>query len=289
VNIIVLGARGMLGTDLVEILEGRPRPPRVTGWDIDEVDITDRAGLAAQLRGTRADVVINCAAYTAVDKAEEEREAAFRINALGARHAAACAAEIGARSVLVSTDYVFDGKKDEPWREDDRPRPINYYGHTKLMAEWFARDADPGCLIVRTQWLYGAFGRNFVETMLALSREHPTISVVDDQHGSPTYARDLALAIAILVEKKKSGVYHVSNSGRTTWCRFAQTIFRTAEQSTEVVPIPTDQYPTPARRPKNSVFDLTKLIADTGHTPRPWEEALGDYLSARKEGAAPDR
>ena len=287
-DIVVLGARGMLGRDLVDVLEERPRTHRVTGWDIDEIDITDRRAVAARLRETGADIVINCAAYTAVDKAEVERDKAFRVNALGARHVAACARDIGARSVVISTDYVFDGTKEDPYREDDRSSPVNYYGHTKLMAEWFTLDADPDSLIVRTEWLYGAHGKNFVDTMVKLSGELEKISVVDDQRGSPTYARDLALAITILVEARCRGIYHVSNRGQTTWCAYARTIFRMVDRDIQVLPISSDEYRAPARRPKNSVFDLGKLIGDTGHAPRPWEEALRDYLSTRKEKAAPD-
>jgi dTDP-4-dehydrorhamnose reductase len=281
VNIIVLGARGMLGSDLVQILEARPEPHRVTAWDIQEIDITDRTALSDKLQATSADVVINCAAYTAVDQAEKERDKAFIVNALGARHVAGCAAQIGARSVLISTDYVFDGTKSAPYREDDRTGPINHYGHTKLMSERFAADADPDCLIVRAEWLYGSGGKNFVEKMLELSRERPTLSVVDDQHGSPTYTRDLALAIATLVEGRHTGTYHVSNSGDTTWYGFARKIFEITGKKIELVPISSEEFKAAARRPKNSVFDMGKLIADAAYRPRPWEEAIREYLSKR--------
>lgn len=280
-NIIVLGARGMLGSDLVHVLEARPQPHRVTAWDIQDIDITDRRALSEKFHATPADIVINCAAYTAVDLAEKDRDKAFIINALGARHVAACAAQIGARSVLISTDYVFDGTKAAPYREDDRTGPINHYGHTKLMSERFAADADPDCLVVRAEWLYGTGGKNFVEKMLELSRERSKLSVVDDQHGSPTYTRDLALAITILVEGRHTGTYHVSNSGDTTWYGFAQKIFELTGKTIELVPIRSEEFKAAARRPKNSVFDMGKLIADTDYRPRPWEEAIEEYLSKR--------
>jgi dTDP-4-dehydrorhamnose reductase len=282
VNILILGGRGMLGRDLAAVLTARPDRHEVTVWDIEDIDITDAAAVGRALGRDRFEVVINCAAFTAVDKAEEQKETALAVNAAGARNVAAGARAAGSRSVLISTDYIFDGSGPRPWREDDEPCPVNYYGYTKLMGERLAREADPDCLIVRTQWLYGAGGKNFVETMLKLAETKKTLSVVDDQHGSPTWAVDLAGAIAALMERRLRGVYHVSNSGQTTWCGFARTIFEAARLDVEVVPITAEQFNAPARRPKNSVFDMGKLIADTGHTPRDWAEALRDYLAARR-------
>jgi dTDP-4-dehydrorhamnose reductase len=285
VNILVFGGRGMLGRDLVTVLLGRPAAHRVTAWDIEDIDITDAHAVDRALARDPFDVVINCAAYTAVDRAEQEREAALAVNADGARNVAAAARAAGGRSVLVSTDYVFDGSQERPYREDDEPCPVNYYGYTKLRGERLAADADPDCLIVRTQWLYGAAGRNFVETMLGLAETRTTISVVDDQRGSPTWAADLAQAIARLVEGRCRGVYHVSNAGWTTWCGFARAIFAAAGKEVEIVPITAAQFGAPAPRPANSVFDMTRLLADTGYAPPQWQEALGHYLEARKTGA----
>lgn len=280
-KILVLGGRGMLGRALVAVLSGRPGQHLVTAWDIEDIDITDRDGVGRALGRDSFEVVINCAAFTAVDKAETERETALAVNGQGAGNVAAAARAAGAESVLLSTDYIFDGTKARPYREDDEPCPVNYYGNTKLVGERLARQADPDCLVVRTQWLYGAGGRNFVETMLLLAETKKTIRVVDDQHGSPTWTVDLAQAIALLVEGGYRGIYHASNAGQTTWCSFAQEIFRTAGKDVEVLPITTGEFNAPAGRPKNSVFDLTRLIGDTGHTPRRWTEALAEYLATR--------
>jgi dTDP-4-dehydrorhamnose reductase len=281
VKILVLGGRGMLGRALVAVLSGRPGRHLVTAWDIEDIDITDRDGVGQALGRDSFEVVINCAAFTAVDKAETERETALAVNGDGAGNVAAAARATGAASVLLSTDYVFDGTKARPYREDDEPCPVNYYGYTKLVGERLARQADPNCLVVRTQWLYGAGGRNFVETMLLLAETKKTIRVVDDQHGSPTWTVDLAQAIALLIEGGCRGIYHASNAGQTTWCSFAQEIFRTTGKDVEVFPITTGEFNAPAGRPKNSFFDLTRLIGDTGHEPRHWTEALTEYLATR--------
>ena len=280
-TILILGGRGMLGRDLGAVLLGRPDRHRVTVWDIEDIDITDARAVHEALGRNRFDVVINCAAYTAVDNAEKEKEAALAVNATGARNVAAGARAARSRNVLLSTDYVFDGTGGRPYREDDEPCPVNYYGYTKLVGERLAREADPDCLIVRTQWLYGAGGKNFVETMLKLAETRKTLSVVDDQHGSPTWTVDLAGATAALVERRLRGIYHVSNAGQTTWYGFARRIFETAERDVEVLPITTEEFNAPANRPKSSVFDMTKLVRDTGHTPRDWTEALRDYLATR--------
>lgn len=279
-DILILGGRGMLGRDLTTVLSGRHR---VTVWDIEDIDITDCPAVGRAFGRASFQAVINCAAYTAVDNAEKDRETALAVNATGAQNVAAAAAAAGRSSVLISTDYVFDGSGSRPYREDDEPSPVNYYGYTKLMGERLARAADPDCLIVRTQWLYGAGGKNFVETMLRLGQTAKTLSVVDDQHGSPTWTVDLAGAIAALVEGGCRGIYHVSNAGQTTWCGFARAIFEAQKREVDVVPITTEQFNAPAKRPKNSVFDMTRLIRDTGYTPRDWTEALLDYLAARPE------
>jgi len=282
VNILILGGRGMLGLDLAAVLTGRPDEHRVTAWDIEDIDITDGGAVHGALGRGRFDVVINCAAYTAVDNAEKERETALAVNAAGARNVAAAARAAQSRNVLISTDYVFDGSKARPYREDDEPCPVSHYGYTKLMGERLAAEADPDCLIVRTQWLYGVGGKNFVETMLRLAETKTTLSVVDDQHGSPTWAVDLSEAIAALLEKDCRGIYHASNAGQTTWCGFARAIFEAEKMEVEVVPITTEQFNAPAKRPKNSVFDMTRLLKDTGYAPREWTEGLKRYLAARK-------
>jgi dTDP-4-dehydrorhamnose reductase len=281
VNILVLGGRGMLGRALTAALPQRPVRHRVTAWDIEDIDITDSDGVARALSRDSFEIVINCAAFTAVDLAETDRETALTVNGRGAGNIAAAARAAGAVSVLISTDYVFDGTKRGPYREDDEPCPVNYYGYTKLIGERLAREADPDCLIVRTQWLYGVGGRNFVETMLGLAETKKSVSVVDDQRGSPTWTVDLARVIALLVEGGCRGIYHACNTGETSWRGFAHEIFRAARKDVEVLPITTEQFNAPAGRPKNSLFELSKLIGDTGYTPRHWTEALAEYLETR--------
>ena len=287
VKVIVLGARGMLGGEMVGLLLKSPGVGSVIGWDIDEVDIVKAKSVEGRFEGLSSDLspdfVINCAAYTSVDGAEDEKELSFDINAIGAGNVASAAKKIGAKTIYISTDYVFDGKKTTLLREDDPPDPVNYYGYTKLMGEELTRERDPDSLIVRTQWLFGPRGKNFVETMLRLGDKGEAIRVVNDQHGSPTYTLDLARTILVLMEKDLSGTYHVSNRGVTTWFEFARTIFAKASIDIEVTPISTEDYKTRAKRPKNSAFDMKKLDIDAGIGMRHWKEGLADYLSLREK------
>jgi len=283
----LIGARGMLGIDLADVL--RERPPRhdLTLWDIEEADITDADSLLGAVKDLSEppEVIVNCAAYTAVDRAEQEQELAAAVNADGAGNVARAARNVGAQVVYVSTDYIFDGKKKVPWTEDDAPDPVNFYGRTKLEGERKTIDACPDALIVRTQWLYGPKGKNFLETMLRLADEKDEIRVVDDQYGAPTYTVDLARVMRALIEQGCGGVYHVANSGETTWFGFAREIMARTGKDIPVIPISTPEFPTPARRPKNSVFNMTKLTDDTGITMPPWQEGLAAYLSRRNQSA----
>lgn len=269
----------MLGRDLAEVLGGHS----LTLWDVEEADITDAEAFQIALEDLPEppEVIVNCAAFTAVDLAETEREAAMRINGEGAGNVARTARKVGARVVYLSTDYIFDGKKKTPWREDDPPDPINWYGRTKLEGEKQTRDACPDALIVRIQWLYGPEGKNFVETMLRLAEERDELRVVDDQRGAPTYTVDLARAIRTLIEGKHQGVYNVANSGETTWFDFAREIMARTGKNVPVVPISTDEYPTPVKRPGNSVLDMTKFQTDTGMIMPSWQEGLDAYLRRR--------
>lgn len=269
----------MLGRDLAEVLGGHS----LTLWDVEEADITDAEAFRTALEGLPEppEVIVNCAAFTAVDLAETEREAAMRINGEGAGNVARTARKVGARVVYFSTDYIFDGKKKTPWREDDPPDPINWYGRTKLEGEKQTRDACPDALIVRIQWLYGPEGKNFLETILRLAEERDELRVVDDQRGAPTYTVDLARAIRMLIEGKHQGVYNVANSGETTWFDFAREIMARTGKNVPVVPISTDEYPTPVKRPGNSVLDMTKFQTDTGMIMPSWQEGLDAYLRRR--------
>jgi len=275
--ILVIGANGMLGHDLMEVLEGEVR-----GIDLPEIDITDLTSVRKTLLTLKPRVIINSAAYTDVDGCESNVETAMAVNGEGVGLLALTAREIGAKLVQVSTDYVFDGGKGSPYLEDDPVGPLSIYGESKLAGELNAAMA-PEYLIIRTQWLYGIHGKNFVETMLRLAGERSELAVVDDQIGSPTFTRDLACAIKALVDRGCSGVYHVANSGFCSWNDFAKAIFAEEGLTVTVSPMTTEQLNRPARRPLYSTLDCTRLTADTGFTPRPWREALREYLQLRRK------
>jgi dTDP-4-dehydrorhamnose reductase len=227
----------------------------------------------------RPDVVIHAAAYTDVDGAEAHPDRAFAVNASGSRHVAQGAAEAGARLIAVSTDYVYDGAKDGPYREDDPVAPLGLYGASKLEGEREILKAKPDAVILRTAWLYGE-GKNFVETILRLARERDELRIVDDQRGSPTAVADLATVIAALLQTPCAGVYHAVNAGACSWYEFAREILRLAGIDRRVVPIRSSELVRPAKRPANSVLDCGKLAA-LGLTLRPWQDALRAYLQER--------
>lgn len=280
----------MLGRDLVDTLLAPPFELNVLAWDIDEIDITKGEEVVEKIGEAGANLpvkyVINCAAYTDVDGAETERERSYEINAIGAKNVAAATAMIGARTIYISTDYIFRGDKSDPLMEDDDHNPVNYYGYTKLAGEELTISMDPKAFIVRTQWLFGPHGRNFVETMLALHERGNPIKVVDDQLGTPTYTIHLADAIGQMMQTSLSGAYNISNSGSTSWFGFAKAIFELAELEVELVPISTEDYiksvnKSVAERPRNSVFNMTKINNDANLTMRDWREGLGEYLKRR--------
>lgn len=274
--ILVVGANGMLGHDLMEVLQGDVR-----GLDLPELDITDLASVRKALLTLKPEIIVNSAAYTDVDGCESNVETAMSVNGEGVGLLALTAREIGAKLVQVSTDYVFNGGKGSPYLEDDATGPLSIYGESKLAGELNAAMA-PKHLIVRTQWLYGIHGKNFVETMIRLAAEKSELSVVDDQIGSPTFTRDLALAIKALLDKGCNGTYHAANSGFCSWNEFAKAIFQEEGLSVTVNPMTTKQLNRPARRPLYSTLDCGKLARDAGFAPRPWREALQEYLNLRK-------
>lgn len=275
--ILVVGANGMLGQDLMSLLGERGR-----GVDLPDIDITDMISVQQVLTTLKPKVVVNCAAYTDVDGCETNSEIAMQVNGEGVAFLALVTREIGAKLVQVSTDYVFDGSKGSPYGEDDLQQPLNIYGESKLAGELNV-DINPDNLLVRTQWLYGLHGKNFVETMLKLGQEKKELSVVDDQIGSPTWTMDLAKGILALIDKDCRGTYHCANSGHTSWNGFAKAIFDEACLPVQVLPMTTEQLDRPARRPLYSTLDCSKLVADTGFEPQPWHEALKQYLKLRKE------
>lgn len=277
-KILVLGAGGMLGKDLASSLE---ECHSVLARDHAQCDILDRQGVREELRNTCPNWVVNAAAYADVDECESKKELAFAVNGEGARNVALACAEWGARLVHLSTDYVFDGCSAVPYREEDPPHPINVYGASKLQGERYVRQILEDPLIVRTAWLYGRHGRNFVEAIRRRAAAGEELRVVDDQRGSPTFTKDLSRAIARLLELKARGIFHVTNSGSCTWFEFARRILRTAPDGPEVpvLPISSAELARPARRPANSILDCRRFEERSGWKMRLWPEALGDYLS----------
>jgi len=273
--ILVIGSGGMLGQDLLALLGERGR-----GVDLPDIDITDMRSVQQVLTALKPRVVVNCAAYTDVDGCETNAETAMQVNAEGVAFLAMITRELGAKLVQISTDYVFDGSKGSPYQEDDLQKPLNVYGESKLAGELNV-DINPDNLLVRTQWLYGLHGKNFVETMLRLGREKNELTVVNDQIGSPTWTVDLAKGLLALIEKDCRGVYHCTNSGHTSWNGFARAIFEAAGMPVAVVPTTTEQLNRPARRPLYSTLDCSKLAADTGFIAQPWQEAMKQYLAQR--------
>lgn len=274
-KVIVTGAGGQLGR---ELLRRAPADWEVFGLGRAELEITDAEQARQVVREIHPDVIIHAAAYTAVDRAEEEPKQAFAVNAYGARNIAVEAEEIGARLCYISTDYVFDGEAERPYREYDPTGPNTVYGQSKLAGEQMVTALTRRHFIVRTSWLYGAHGQNFVKTMLRLAEEGRQPRVVNDQTGSPTYAADLADFLIRLVATNSYGIYHASNAGQCTWYEFARAIFEEALASVRALPCRTEEYPRPAPRPRYSVLDSLAMRCSGFGELRPWREALRAFL-----------
>lgn len=282
-RVMITGASGQLGKALYKYLVGNQKYELfLTRFsnpegDIAQLDIADQAAVDAYVDEIKPDIIVNCAAMTAVDLCESEQDKAYRINALGPKYLAQAAERSGARLVHISTDYVFDGKSDRPYTEEDAPNPINVYGKSKLAGEEYVRQFCSRHFILRVAWLYGE-GKNFVKTMLNLARNNNVIRVVADQFGSPTSAYEVARLIAYLMETDKYGTYHASCEGYTSWYDFAVTIFEEAKIEAELEPIPTFEYPTPAKRPAYSVLDNKALRERHGYIMPDWKDALHVYM-----------
>jgi len=276
-RLLLLGHRGMLGTDLMKRLEREDA--RVQGADLPELDITDADAVRSVFEKSRADVVINCAAWTDVDGAESHAEEAMRVNGAGARNVAEAAAKRGARVIHLSTDFVFDGSAEGAYPEDATPCPISVYGQSKLQGECDVAEVAEDYLIVRTSWLYGAAGRNFVTTIRDLAAERDELTVVSDQRGCPTWTCDLADAIVALLATDVTGVVHASGSGACSWYEFAVEIVRQSGLTTPVKPIPSTEMKRPAPRPANSVLDNSKLAELTGFRFPDWRDSLAAFLA----------
>ena len=279
-NILVTGCNGQLGNE-IQLLEKGNGKHVFFNTDVNELDITDENTINAFVDANNIEGIINCAAYTAVDKAESNEALCHTLNATAPGYLAAAMGKRGGWMVQVSTDYVFDGTKHTPYSETDPTCPDSVYGRTKLEGEQLVRQHCERAMIVRTAWLYSIFGNNFVKTMIRLGKEKTELGVIFDQIGTPTYARDLAVAIMTAVEKGIiPGIYHFSNEGVTSWYDFTKAIHRIAGISgCHVRPIHTEEYPTPARRPHYSVLDKTKIKATYNIEVPYWEESLAECIS----------
>lgn len=270
-KILVTGANGMLGQDLCPILEDNCY--EVIETDIHNLDITDSIMVKSVLEIEKPDFVIHCAAYTNVDKAEEDIETATKINVTGTENLAKVCAELGITLVYISTDYVFAGDAEVPYKPTDNTSPLNNYGLTKYQGEEVVKKYCQKYYIARTSWLYGIHGKNFVETMLSLA-EKPELKVVNDQTGCPTWTVDLANAIVEIINDKPYGIYHTCGGGCTTWYGFAKEVFNQAKLDVNLKPCTTEEFPRPAKRPHYSVMDNGGLCRD-------WKLALRDYINLR--------
>jgi dTDP-4-dehydrorhamnose reductase len=278
-RILLTGRDGQVGWELQKALAPLGE---LTALGLAELDLSDAGRLREAVREANPDVIVNAAAYTAVDKAESERDVAFAVNATAPGILAEEAKRNGALLVHYSTDYVFDGTKPAPYVEEDEPNPLNVYGASKLTGE--RAIAASGCrhLILRTSWVYGPRGSNFYLTMLRLARERPELRVVDDQVGAPTSSLAIARATAQLLRRDALGLYHMCAAGVTTWCGFARAILARAGVATPVVAIGTEDYPMPAKRPLNSRLDCSRLHAAFGVALAPWEEQLSEVTLAAR-------
>ena len=278
-NILITGCRGQLGNEL-QLQETRHPSHQFFNTDVEELNICDQAAVDAYVAENQIDGIINCAAYTAVDKAESDKEKCTTLNTVAPAYLANAVEQRGGWIIQISTDYVFNGKGYLPYKEEDTPSPDSVYGSTKLASELGVSKFCKNAMVVRTAWLYSTFGHNFVKTMIRLGMERKEIGVVADQVGTPTYARDLASALLTIVEKGiKPGVYHYTNEGVASWYDFTKAIHRIyGIQGCNVKPLHTDEYPTPAKRPHYSILDKTKIKKAFGIEIPHWEESLKDCI-----------
>ncbi len=276
--IAVIGSTGMLGIDVNAALRGSN--VLVHNFNSVNLDITELNNVVDVLTKVKPDYIVNCAAYTNVDLAEIEKEKADKVNHIGALNLAIASKEINARLIHISTDYVFDGLKHEPYSENDETIPLNEYGFSKLKGENAIKDSKASYIILRTQWLYGKNGKNFVNTILKLTDTKKLIEVVDDQFGSPTYTKDVAFAIRDLIanDKGNDGVYHLTDAGYASWYEFAAEIVKVFKRTNcAIVPVSSDKFVRAARRPVNSRLDCSKIKSDYKIELRNWKDALKKY------------
>lgn len=280
-NILVTGSTGQLGSDVVkELLK---RGYSTLSPNRSEFNLCSEDSIRNYILNSNCEAIVHCAAYTQVDKAEDEKDLCIKINATATKHIVKCAKILDIPMIYISTDYVFDGTKDGEYTENDETNPINIYGESKLAGEKYVQEILDKYYIVRTSWVFNINGKNFIETMLRLSKTNNQFSIVNDQIGSPTYTRDLSRLLVDMLETNKYGLYHATNEGYCSWYEFADTIFKLANINIDIKAINSNEYASRAKRPLNSKLSKDKLI-EYGFKPLPhWEDALKDYLIRRRD------
>lgn len=280
-NILVTGSTGQLGSDVVkELLK---RGYSTLSPNRSEFNLCSEDSIRNYILNSNCEAIVHCAAYTQVDKAEDEKDLCIKINATATKHIAKCAKILDIPMIYISTDYVFDGTKDGKYTENDETNPINIYGESKLAGEKYVQEILDKYYIVRTSWVFNINGKNFIETMLRLSKANNQLSIVNDQIGSPTYTKDLSRLLVDMLETSKYGLYHATNEGYCSWYEFADTIFKLANINIDIKAINSNEYASRAKRPLNSKLSKDKLI-EFGFKPLPhWEDALKDYLIRRRD------
>lgn len=276
-KILVTGVKGQLGYDVVKALESRGYQP--VGVDREEMDLMNNNMIQNFIMNLKPEAIIHCAAYTAVDQAEEEVEICYQINAEAVKVIAECAKTLDIPMIYISTDYVFDGTKASEYVETDIPNPINVYGASKLKGEQYVQQLLEKFYIVRISWVFGINGNNFIKTMQRLGNEQDQLNIIHDQVGSPTYTADLASLLVDMIETNRYGIYHATNEGYCSWYEFAAEIFKQSQLDVTLHPITTDQYKTKAKRPLNSKMSKQKLSDYGFHRLPTWQEALKNYLN----------
>ena len=280
-NILVTGSTGQLGSDVVkELLK---RGYSTLSPNRSEFNLCSEDSIRNYILNSNCEAIVHCAAYTQVDKAEDEKDLCIKINTTATKHIVKCAKILDIPMIYISTDYVFDGTKDGEYTENDETNPINIYGESKLAGEKYVQEILDKYYIVRTSWVFNINGKNFIETMLRLSKANNQLSIVNDQKGSPTYTKDLSRLLVDMLETSKYGLYHATNEGYCSWYEFANTIFKLANINIDIKAINSNEYASRAKRPMNSKLSKDKLI-EYGFKPLPhWEDALKDYLIRRRD------
>lgn len=280
-RVLVTGVKGQLGYDVVNECKKQGIDP--VGVDIEEMDITDEAAVRKVITESNVEAVIHCAAYTAVDAAEDNVDLCRKVNAGGTENIAKVCKELNLKMMYISTDYVFDGQGERPWQPDDERHPLNVYGQTKCEGEYAVEKYLDKYFIVRIAWVFGVNGKNFIKTMLRLGKERGAVSVVNDQIGSPTYTFDLAVLLVDMIQTEKYGRYHATNEGLCSWYEFACEIFKQAGMDVTVTPVSSDQFPAKAKRPSNSRMSKDKLEENGFNRLPTWQDALSRYLKEIQE------